>query len=520
MIKKMKFENKIILSAIIITFIPLTISYSIFLQDKLEFIDQSAKVNIKQAAFSVSHSTLVQEKLYKRENDYSIQNFTKSFINNDNNTDIIVVADMNGIKYSHLDESQIKEVFVNEDKRRVLETGEGYYSRMVGSMGDTLRWFEPVYYNGKQVGFVMVGKFYDKIELVNKRTKGKYILLFMMSFSIAIVISKFFAMKVKKAILGMEPEEIANLYNQKKAIINSVKEGIIALNKEDEVTEISVNCYELFPDFSVEKIKQKLSSYIKERKHFEMKEFIIQGEKIFVTMQPLIINNKYLGMVITFIAKEDINKIAKEITGVDEMVKNLRANVHEFKNNLHVILGLLHIKEYDEARSYIQQIQQIQEMNTIKFSNIEDSYVRALLLSRELVAKERNIELVLTEESFLYKEHNYVDSYDLVTILGNLIENAFEACTIKESKNKKVEITLFEDNTLIEIQVRDNGKEIEEEIKKSIFDIGISSKGSNRGTGLHLVKSRVELYDGNIEIEEFEEEKIFVITIFKGVENI
>lgn len=519
-INRLKFENKIILSAIIITFIPLIISYSIFLQDKLEFIDTSIRINIKQAAFIISHTTFIKEKLYNKENDYTIQEYTKKIINSDANIDIIVVADMDGVKYSHLDENQITQVFVNEDKKEVLETGNSYYSEMVGSMGKTLRWFEPIYYENKQVGFVMVGKFYDEIDFVTTRTKWRYAGLFMLSLSIAVFSSKFLAIKVKKAILGMEPDEIANLYNQKKAIINSIKEGIIGLNKDDEVTEISTNCYNIFENFSVEKVKDKLYFYIKERKPFEMKEFIIQEKKIFITMQPIIRDNKYYGMVITFIDKEDISKIAKEITAVDEIVKNLRANVHEFKNNLHVILGLIHIKEYDQAINYIQKIQKIQQINAIRFPNIEDAYVRALLLSRELVSNERNIELTVTEESFLYKDHNHVDSYDLVTILGNLIENAFEACVKRDNVNKKVEVTLFEDDNQIEIQVRDNGEDIKEEIKNKIFNIGVSSKGKGRGTGLHLVKSRVEIYDGEITIEEFPGEKIFVVTILKGVDNV
>ena len=177
---------------------------------------------------------------------------------------------------------------------------------------------------------------------------------------------------------------------------------------------------------------------------------------------------------------------------------------------MHVILGLIHIGEYEEAKKFIMKIQEIQENNTNKFSNIGDYYVRALLLSRELVAKEKRVNLVLEEEAFLYSKHGIINSYDIVTILGNLIENAFEAMSTE------VFVNLFEDENLVIVEVSDNGKPIKKEIRDKIFKSGVSSKGEGRGTGLNLVQSRVELYNGDIEISEFEDKKIFTITMCKG----
>lgn len=514
--KKLRFENSIIIAAVIITLIPLILSYSIFISSKLEDITVNIKNTLKETGFSIAHNNLIQEKLYEKENDFFIQKYTKGYIDNIKNVDIIVVGDMDGIKYSHLDEEQIGEVYINSDKQKVLENGSSYYSIMEGSMGITLRWFQPIFYEGTQVGFVMVGRYYEAIRMINLKTKMNYLGLFVFGVVIAIITSKIFARSIKKAILDMEPEEISMLYNQKNIIINTVKEGIIALDKKKKVVDINNGFHELFNDFNMEDILRKLKVYIDDEEDLEMKEFIIQNKKIFVTIKHIAKGNNYLGAVITFVDKKEINKIAKEITGIDEVIKNLRANVHEFKNNLHVILGLIQLKEYDEAKKYILNTQRLQENNSSKFKNIEDYYVKALLSSRELVAKERKIELNLTDESFLDFEHGIIDSYDLVTILGNLIENAFEACSLIENEKKEVTVSLYEDKSIIEIQVGDNGMEIQGDVKECLFKEGVSSKGEGRGTGLFLVKSRVELYNGEIEIEEFNGEKIFVVTMFKG----
>ena len=481
---KVKFENKILLWAILITFIPLALSFTLFIEDKLSYMDEDVRNTLKETAFSISEIPFIQEDLSNGEINSRIQEYTKHFIEAINDVDIIVVADMRGVKYSHLDEKQIGQVFVNEDKKEVLTQGSSYYSLMKGSMGETLRWFQPVMYNGKQVGFIMVGKYYNEIQLLTHKTLIKYMGLFILVFLIT--------------------------------ILNTVSEGIIALNKNNEITEINDNCYKLIDGFSKYKVLKKLLPYIEENKTVEMKEIILQGKKVFVTIQPIMKKGEYLGSVITLMDRNDIRKIAKEITGVDEVVKNLRANVHEFRNNLHVILGLIQLGEYEEARKYILKTQKVHENNSLKFSNVEDYYVRGLLLSRELVAKERGVNFILTEESFLFGNHNYVDSYDIVTILGNLIENAFDSCVCSSIENKEVEVTLYEDDEKIEMQVRDNGKPIDNNIKERIFELGVSSKGEGRGTGLSLVKNRVELYDGCIDIEEFNEEKIFIITILKG----
>ncbi len=365
----------------------------------------------------------------------------------------------------------------------------------------------------------MVGKYEKDIAIITSQTKFTYSLLFVFSISLSIIGAKILADKTKKSILNMEPLEIAALYREKNIIIDSVNDGIISLNKNKEIVEINKGCYKLFEDFKVEDILEKINVYIDNREEVEMKEFVIKGKKIFITIKNIKLGDNCLRTIITLVDKNPINKIAKEITGVDEIIKNLRANVHEFKNSLYVILGLLEINAYDDAKKYILKIQKIQENTISKFSSIEDKYVRGLLISRESVAKERKIDFVLTQESFLEENHGIIDSNDIVTILGNLIENAFEACSLCGDIKKRVEVSLYEDESVIEIQVRDNGRNIDEKIRNTLFLEGISSKGDGRGTGLYLVKNRVEIYNGSIDIEEFDDEKIFVITILKGVDK-
>lgn len=517
---KLNFKKKVIISGILIAFIPLILSYGIFINDKLSTIDGRIRNNLKSTAINISENETIKKFLYNKEQNKEIQDYSESLISVIEDIDIIVICDMNGEKYSHLDRSQIGEIFVNPDKESVLKNGDSYYSLMEGSMGKTLRWFQPIMYNDEQVGFVMVGKYYSDIMSINSHTKRSYVYLFITTIIISVIGSSIFAAKIKKDILDMEPEEIATLYNQKKIILNSVQNGIIALDKNNTITEMNKSCYELFNDFSSDKLIEKLKTYIDAKKSLKMKEILVENQKVFVNLDPIIESNKYLGVVIILSNRESIQKIAREITGVDEVIKNLRVNVHEFKNNMHVILGLIQLEQYDQAKEYILKLQKIEEDNENEFFEIDDYYVRALLLSRKLIAKERKVEFVLTEDSVLNSDHGLIDSDDIITILGNLIENAFEACVLSNDSYKRVEVSIYEDDEKIEIQVTDNGLKIDNEIRENMFEEGISSKGEGRGTGLSLVFNRVELYDGIIYVKQYEKIKTFNVVILKGEKNI
>ncbi len=507
---------KIILSAICITLVPLIVSYMIFVQDQLGNVDKRIRENLKATGVNVRQSQIVQDKLRNHQNDLALQYYTQGLIQNLEDVDIIVIGDMMGTKYSHVDTTQIGQKFQGADIKNVIAHGMSYYSIMEGSQGKTLRWFEPIKKNGIQIGYVMVGKYYKDIYQMNIVTKVRYIGLFIVSLLFTLVSSKYLANGIKKATLNMEPEEISRLYTQKESILNSVQEGIIALDARNQISEMNEKAKRLLEEIKREELLDKLRFNLQERRFIRMQEYCIHSKKLFINMQPVIREQVYLGTVITILDKEEINRVAKEITGVEEINKNLRATVHEFKNNLHVILGLLQLGECEEAKKYIKQIQEAKAEEENQFSHVQDYYVRALLLSRCIMAKERQARLVVTEDSHLERTHGYIDSHDLITIIGNLIENALEACSGFDVQDKDVIVNLQEDEERIIIEVSDYGEQIPLEIKESLFELGTSSKGEGRGTGLYLVKNRVALYNGEIRLIEEEGEKLFEVTLPKG----
>ena len=313
----------------------------------------------------------------------------------------------------------------------------------------------------------------------------------------------------------MEPEEIAALYLQKDYLLNSVQEGIILLDRNHEIQEANEQAKELLEEISNEMLLESLLKLLEARQAIRMQEFILGEKKLLITLRPLIKDRLYLGAVITLMDKEEVHEVAKEMLGIEEKNKNLRATVHEFKNNLHVLLGLLQLEEYEEAKQYILEIQQTKAHRYQQFASIKDGHLKAMLTSRSIAAAEKKVQMILEPTAQLMEHHGYIDEDDLITILGNLIENAIEACSISDKKEKWVKINLEEDDHRINIQVTDNGVPIEKDLKDHLFDLGISSKGEGRGTGLYLLKKRLEVYRGYISIWEEKEEKTFWVSIPK-----
>ncbi|MDY6012727.1 sensor histidine kinase [Clostridium sp.] len=508
----MTFEKRIKIRSIIIAIIPIVLTFIIFMNFRVSTMRDDIKKDLKETAYVVAHTSLVQEKLEYKKLDFSIQNYVNNYIKEFNNVDIIVVGDMNGKKYSHLDDKQIGQKYVNPDYIDAVKNSSNYYSTMKGSMGTTFRYFEPIYYNGHQVGFVMVGKYFKDIKSLTIKIIGVSLFLFVIVLIITILLSGNLAKKIKKEMLGMEPEEIARLYNEKKIILDSISEGIIAIDNENKILEINNNCLKMFENLNINELIGKLSSYIEKREKIKMKEVYLSGEKVFVNLEFIEEQDKHLGAVITLLKAENINRLAREITGIDDLLKNVRANVHEFKNKLHVILGLINIEEYEEAKKYIYDSQKEVSESSISLGNINDNLISAILQSKKLIAKEKNINFIIDKKSYMKEEHGNITSIDLITIIGNLIENAFDACS-ENDKESFVKVFIYEDDKDIKIEVSDNGNSIDKNIIDKLFENGVSSKGKGRGIGLFSVKSKVDLYDGNIKIKQHKGYKEFKISI-------
>ncbi|MBQ0039247.1 MAG: Spo0B domain-containing protein [Treponema sp.] len=192
----------------------------------------------------------------------------------------------------------------------------------------------------------------------------------------------------------------------------------------------------------------------------------------------------------------------EDFEGTKFLVDSMRANNHDFTNKLHVILGLIEIGQYKQAQNYIQNISIIQrETVTFVMHNIENPSLAALLIGKIARASECNVKFLLQENSRYRQEDIDIPSEALVTITGNLIDNALDSMNNSNNKTRELSVGIFTTPAKLLILVQDSGTGIAEGFKEKIFDNGFSTKGTGRGVGLFHTKQLIESLGGEIIVE-------------------
>ena len=220
-----------------------------------------------------------------------------------------------------------------------------------------------------------------------------------------------------------------------------------------------------------------------------------------VTLVAIILELAASGVLFKKIKKEFLS-FTEDFEGTKILVDSMRANNHDFTNKLHVILGLIQIGEYEKAQNYIQNISIIQrETVTFVMRNIENPSLAALLIGKIARASECNVKFSLKENS-TYKEKDIdIPSEALVTITGNLIDNALDAMNRSHKECKELSIGIYSKPGDLLLIVQDSGPGIPKDIREAIFEKGFSTKGKGRGLGLYHTKQLILSLGGEIFVE-------------------
>lgn len=425
--------------------------------------------------------------------------------------EFIVVMDMNGIRYSHPVKSKIGEKFIGGDEARVLNTGEEYISTASGSLGVSVRAFAPIYDdNNKQIGAIAVGMLYNQFDNEVYTKMYKFIPIIVMGLILGTTGAIAISYNIKKAIFGLEPEEIALILKQKEIVIENIKEGIIALDKNGCITLFNEEAGRILgiqesdigkpiTDFTYESMAHVVLNSGKSMRNVEIK--VRPGLNIMCKYSIIKgFKNQILGLVVTFEDLTEVRKMAEELTGIKKMAWSLRAQNHEFMNKLHTISGLVQLEEYDEAVKFINVIATSKKnIATVISDKIKDVALAALILSKYSKCEEARINLLIDENSKITKLPEYMNSQELVSVVGNLIENSIDA--VKNDGTGEIYVKIYEEENALKIITKDNGLGIPENIRDSIYEMGITSKDGGRGFGMYIVKKIIDEAKGTIDFK-------------------
>ena len=427
----------------------------------------------------------------------------------DTRVDYVTVMDMNGIRLSHPNPAQIGARFAGGDEAEVFK-GRSYVSAARGTLGLSLRAFTPVLdpEDGHPIGAVAVGTLVTGLDQTVVSVRKRVGLGVLIGFGAGILGAMYVAGRIKRILLGMEPAEIATLLQQRSALLQSVREGIIAVDRNLTITLVNEEAVRLF---ALAGIHGELVG----RRHDEVIPLIgmravvdtgepqydqegdINGLKILSSRVPVLVEGQIAGAVATFRDKTEVSRLAEQLTGVRHFADALRAQTHEFMNKLHVILGLVKLGEHERLKDYIAAIAgRLDDEVGYVLQRVKDPVVAGFLLARLAEAREQAILLQLDTDTAVPRCPGEAEAHDIVTIVGNLLENAVEA--LQQSTHREILLGLWQEGVWLHLAVEDSGPGLPEGSLEHLFKRGFSTKGENRGLGLWQAARTVEARGGQL----------------------
>ncbi|MCQ2014695.1 ATP-binding protein [Clostridium butyricum] len=524
--RAMKLNIKIALLVIVVVFISILIIISFAVPWMTSNIESKEAINIMNVAKMAANSEEVVYALKEKDVNGKIENYIKDQINCLEQVEYIIVADNSGIRYSHPNHKSIGYKFAGGDEKRVVENGESYISEATGTLGRSLRAFVPIYdiENDNQIGFVCVGTLIQSVDKA-KNEAIVYILLIALGGLMSGTVGAFLlARSIKNTLMGLEPDEITKLYNEKIGMLEAIHEGLVAVDEKECITLINDSALNILhfenkinkEDIIGQKVEDvipntRLSTILETGKAEYEEEQRTNNTIIMTNRVPIISRGKIVGAIASFRDKTYVTKMAEELTGAKKIAWSLRAQNHEFMNKLHTISGLIQLEEYDKCLQFISDIAKVRvNISNILTENIKDASVSALLLSKYNKAEEIRVNFTIDKDSRLTGLPEYMTSDEIISIIGNLIENSLDI--VKNDGSGSVYIKIIQDEKYLNIEVKNNGDEIPIKDRERIYEQGFSTKEGQRGHGMYIVKKIIDEFYGTINFY-IDEGVIWKITI-------
>ena len=480
----------------------------------VHFETQKRDRNLQNISQTIATSPLLDD-ITNGENSEYLTEYFDSLQKSLGDIDVISIVSAENMRLYHSNHALIGTVY--DGTIPTFEDTDFYTEDNNGPSGKQRRAYAAIYdEDGNYVGFVISVMLQESIKKETLPTILIFALITVVAVLMEVIISAELSENIKKKLHGYEPDVFSAMYQVRDNILESLAEGVIAIDKERTVQFINSSAVKMLgcKESSAEQgiVGKPLeavcdptvfeSTLLVGEKEFGAHDARLQNTNLIIDRIPITKDGEIIGAVGILHNREEYIKLMEDLAGTRYLVDSMRANNHDFTNKLHVILGLLQMEMYEEAASYIENITIVQRETISKImSAVGEPAVAALLIGKTARASELNVKFILQEGSVFSKSDYPIPTETLVTIIGNLIDNAFDAMNEANTDLEKPKELLFgiysKPNALL-ITANDTGVGIKEENKEQVFENGYSTKGKGRGTGLYQVKRLVENLGGEV----------------------
>ncbi|HEY2060811.1 sensor histidine kinase [Amycolatopsis sp. NBC_01480] len=420
----------------------------------------------------------------------------------------VVVTDRSGVRYSHPKLSLIGQRI---EEPVVALDGQGHVGIDNGSLGRSANGRAPLPgADGSIEGQVSVGILEEQVtsQLVNQIPE--VVLYSALALAIGVLVSWLLARTLKRATFGLELAEIATLLQEREAMLHGIREGVIGVDAGGGVSVINDEARRLL-GISANAAGQSVGELLPPGRLLDVvagqspgaDEVVLTDDYLLVVNRmPVVLAGRPAGHVITLRDHTELEGLVRELHALTGLTTALRAQEHEFNNRLHVLSGLLGLGEPEEATRYLAEIsgESLAQAGDLR-ARIAPPELAALLLAKVTIAAERDVRLTVTAESHVDRPAGEAGA--LLTVLGNLIDNAVEA-TAGGAAPRAVTVHLAEVGDDLHLVVTDTGPGVPADAQRAVFADGYSTKtepgGPRRGLGLALVHRLVRRAGGTVEV--------------------
>jgi two-component system CitB family sensor kinase len=426
-------------------------------------------------------------------------------------TSFVVVTDRQGIRFSHPNQAEIGHR-VSTDPGPALH-GHTVLAVQRGTLGTSARAKVPLRApDGRIVGEVSVGVLAEEIQEQLTGSIPVIVLYAAIALAAGLAASLLLATRLKRQTFGLELDEIADMLREREATLRGIREGVVVVDRRGLIRVVNDEAWrllELPPDAVGRKVPdvvqdERMRAILSGREHGKDR-ILLHGERVLVANHVVVqLDGRDLGGVTTLRDRTELEAVLRELDSVRSLTDAMRAQAHEFSNRLHTLSGLVQLGHQDEAIDFIREIAHADTaLREGVTERIRDSRVAALLMAKSAVATERGMELRLAEDSWL--EGELRDPRALLTVLGNLIDNALDAARHGDGAAPLAEVAIRPDGGgWLRIRVTDSGAGVPADERQHIFEPGYSTKPAEgagaRGVGLSLVRALAERRGGSVTV--------------------
>ncbi|KRE54756.1 ATP-binding protein [Phycicoccus sp. Soil748] len=388
---------------------------------------------------------------------------------------------------------------------------------------------------GEHLGTVMITEDFPSV-WERLRGASSYLLTYLgIALALGVAGSWLLARRIKRQTLGLEPHEITGLAEHREALLYGIAEGVIALDPHQRVTLVNDVARRLLdlPEHAAGmslrdlRVEGRLLDVLtgtgpdgprdggrvtgRDDDESPRDEVVIRRGRVLVMNRMHVTRDgRHLGTVTTLRDRTALANLERELGSFRSTTSLLRAQTHEFANQLHTISGLIQLGEYDEVVRYVDAVtERRQSLDLLVNSRVRDPAVAALLMAKASLASERRADLRVSDETSLDRL-DPEDSADVATVVGNLVDNAIDAVSSIPGNGpgsgptgQWVEVTIRQDASSVEVRVSDSGPGVPPEVAQEVFAHGFTTKAATageRGIGLALTRLVCQRRGGEVQL--------------------